>query len=125
MSFKKYFEKANKSVVIILQIEHIEAVNQIEAISNVSGIDALFIGPYDLSGSMGKPGRVSDPDVKREIEKVRDICKEKDLPMGIFTVDAAEVDHLRSQGYQLITLGLDIMFLGKAVQESLKVAGLR
>ena len=60
--FQDYVARANDCVAVIVQAEHIEAVEQIEAIVRVPGIDAVFVGPcYDLSASMGKPGRSPTP----------------------------------------------------------------
>ena len=58
-----YVGSANDTVAVIVQAEHIDAVENIEAIVKVEGVDAIFIGPYDLSASMGKMGQVTDPAV--------------------------------------------------------------
>ena len=63
VAFEAYVRDANRDGLLIVQIEHIEAVNNIDEILSVPGIDGTFIGPYDLSMSMGKPGKLNDPDV--------------------------------------------------------------
>jgi 2-dehydro-3-deoxyglucarate aldolase/4-hydroxy-2-oxoheptanedioate aldolase len=122
MSFQKYIDEANQTISIILQIEHIDAVNNIEAIVKVPGIDALIIGPYDLSGSMGKIGQVNDPEVQEQIEKVRQTCLNANMPMGIFTPNPEEVKTLIKKEYCLIAVGIDTMLMGKAVKEAIELS---
>ena len=59
LEFQSYIDTANRETAIIVQAEHIEAVDNIEEITAVEGLDALMVGPYDLSASMGKIGQVS------------------------------------------------------------------
>lgn len=122
MNFQKYINDANQTISIILQIEHIDAVNNIEAIVKVPGIDALIIGPYDLSGSMGKIGQTNDPEVQEQIEKVRQTCLNANMPMGIFTANPEEVKTLIKKGYCLIAVGIDTMLMGKAVKEAIGIS---
>ena len=70
MTFQSYLERANDQTVVVAQIEHITGVENIEAIVQVDGIDAIFLGPYDLSASMGIPGKVGDTAVLSAIEHV-------------------------------------------------------
>ena len=118
-AFQKYMENA-KDVVIVIQVEHIEAVRNIESIVRVPGVDAVFIGPYDLSGSMGKIGQVTDPEVLEKIEKVRAVCMHAGLPLGIFGMDAEAVQPYIHQGYALIAVGLDALYLGRSAQQTLE-----
>ncbi len=122
LNFAGYVAKANEEVAVILQIEHIEAVKNIKEIVQVPGIDALFIGPYDLSGSMGKIGQVNDPEILEQIETVRSTCLAAGLALGIFTVNPGDVKTFIEKGYTLITLGIDVFFLGQAVQQALAAA---
>lgn len=117
LKFQDYINNANDSVALILQIEHIDAVNQIEEIVAIPGIDALIIGPYDLSGSMGKMGQVNDPDVQKKIAKVRQVCLKAKMPMGIFTANPKEVKNYQEQGYVLIAVGIDCLFLGEKLTQ--------
>jgi 2-dehydro-3-deoxyglucarate aldolase/4-hydroxy-2-oxoheptanedioate aldolase len=115
---KEYTASANQDIAVILQIEHIEAVKNIKSIVQVPGIDALFIGPYDLSGSMRKIGEVEDPEVLDKIEYVRATGLEAGLSVGIFTVNPADIDKFIGKGYNLVTLGIDVMFFSKAVHQA-------
>jgi 2-dehydro-3-deoxyglucarate aldolase/4-hydroxy-2-oxoheptanedioate aldolase len=117
-NFREYVAEANEKIAVILQMEHIDAVRNIDAIVKVPGIDALFIGPYDLSGSMGMTGQVNSPEVQGQIEILRNACINAGLPMGIFTTNPAEVNTLIEKGYSLIAVGIDAMILGKAAKET-------
>lgn len=121
MNFQQYVKEANEKIAIILQMEHIDAVRNIESIVKVPGIDAIFIGPYDLSGSMGMTGQVNSPEVQQQIEILRNACINAGLPMGIFTADPTEVKSLLEKGYSLIAVGIDAMILGKVMKETLKI----
>lgn len=117
ISFKEYVDAANERVAVIIQIEHIDAVESIRDILNVSGIDAVFIGPYDLSGSMGKIGRVDDDDVRANVEKVRNACIKAGIPVGIYGIDATAAKTLFSQGYSFVVTGMDAMFLWRSARD--------
>jgi len=75
--FQESVESANVETVVIAQVEHIDGVRVIEAILDVSGVDAVFIGPYDLSASLGKPGRIQDPDVREALQAVAAACAQR------------------------------------------------
>ena len=76
LGFEKYVKKSNAETKVIAQIEHIDAIKNLEEILSVDDIDGTFIGPYDLSGSMGKPGEYDDPDVEEVLKEYEDISKE-------------------------------------------------
>src|SRR5262249_41464490 len=78
-----FCKQLNKNMICILQIEHIDAVNNIEAIAAVPGVTSLVIGPNDLSGSLGCMGEPRHPDVLRAIDKVLEGAGRKGIPVGI------------------------------------------
>ena len=121
--FDQYVANANDEIAVVLQIEHSQAVANIDAIAGVPGIDALFVGPYDLSASMGKPGRVNDADVQRAIAAVKECADAVGLPVGIFAADPVAARACMAAGYKLIAVGMDTLLLGKAARET--VAALR
>jgi 2-dehydro-3-deoxyglucarate aldolase/4-hydroxy-2-oxoheptanedioate aldolase len=114
MKFDEYMTRANEDIAIVVQIEHIDAVNAIESISKISGIDAFFIGPYDLSASLGKTAESDDPQVQAAIARVEQCVKAEGLPLGIFGTDVAAVEKYVASGYQLVAVGLDTMLLADA-----------
>lgn len=116
----EYLSRANEDIAVVLQIEHADAVSAIEDISAVKGVDALFVGPYDLSGSLGIPGDVADARVTDAIERVGQVCRDRRLPAGIFGIDAAAAKPWIARGFTLIAVGIDTVFLGSAAEAALK-----
>lgn len=122
--FEDYKKWITENAVVIAQIEHIEAVNNIEEIISTPGIDGVIIGPYDLSGSMGIPGKFDDPKVKAALSKYEKVCKEKNFPMG-FHVIKPEAELLKekiSASYKFLAFSTDFFFMGtKANEETLNL----
>lgn len=117
--FQEYLEHANEWIAVILQAERVEAVDNIEAIANVPGVDAIFVGPYDLSVSLGKPGEVTDPTVQQAIDTIKTACLEAGIGLGIFGMDAAAVNPYIERGFHLIAVGTDMVLLAQAAREAL------
>ena len=118
MDFQDYIKHANERLTIILQTEHIDAVSNIETILEVAGFDAVLIGPYDLSASMGLTGQISHPDVQQAIGKIKDACAARSFPMGIFADDAHAAKLHIDGGCTLIALGVDAMYLWKSAKQA-------
>jgi 2-keto-3-deoxy-L-rhamnonate aldolase RhmA len=106
--------------VIVIQAEHVEAVENIESIAAVPGIDAVLIGPFDLSGSLGVLGETSHPQVLEAIERVRRGCRTAGVPLGIFASDVAMARAYIEKGFLLIALSMDAFFLWQSAQAALK-----
>ena len=121
MKSQEYVKNANQEMVVVLQVEHIDGVRNIESIVEVPGAAAVFVGPYDLSGSMGRLGDVTDPEVLECIEKVKTACDRAGLPAGIFGVDAEAVKPYIKLGYTLIAVGADTLYLGKEARQTLRL----
>jgi 2-dehydro-3-deoxyglucarate aldolase len=107
---------ANRATVRIAQAEHILAARNIREILAVPGLDAVFIGPYDLSGSLGKPGRITDPEVADAIQKIRDAAAAAGIPAGIFVADAEAGRRAVADGFSLIAAATDALLLGRAAR---------
>jgi 2-keto-3-deoxy-L-rhamnonate aldolase RhmA len=101
-----YFKSANKNIMIIVQIEHYKAVDQIDEILSVPGIDVAFIGPYDLSVSLGIPGQIQNSEVELAISKVLKSCEAHSVIPGIFA-GKAFLKKYREMGFKLLLGGLD------------------
>lgn len=115
--FNAYVDSANIETTVILQIEHINAIHNIASIVNIPGIDCLFIGPYDLSASMGKTGRVNDPEVRAAISEVKTCADAADIPTGIFGTTPEAVRPYIDDGFTLIAINVDTMILGEAAKK--------
>jgi 2-keto-3-deoxy-L-rhamnonate aldolase RhmA len=114
LAFREYIETANENVTVVIQAEHMEAVDNMEAIVRVPGIDAVLVGPYDLSSSLGRPGDVDHPQVTAAIDHVTDVCLGAGIPLGIFGMDENAVRPFVQKGYTLIVAGIDTVLLGRA-----------
>lgn len=119
LGFQEYVSRANEEIVVVVQAEHIEAVSHIDEIAAVPGIDAVLVGPYDLSASLGKLGQVDDPEVRAAIERVTAACLRAGVPLGIFGMTAGAVKPYIDAGYTLIVAGIDTVLLGRAATELL------
>lgn len=119
LRLQEYLATANEHTTVIAQAEHIDAVEQIEAIVQVAGIDAVLVGPYDLSASLGRMGQLDHPDVVQAIEHVTAVCRAAGKPLGIFGVSAEAVRPYLDRGYTLIVAGVDTLLLGQAARELL------
>ena len=119
LNLQDYMSTANQALVVLPQVEHIDAVHNLSSYVKVSGLSAVFVGPYDLSGSVGKLGKVNDPEVKGLIQNVQAICSGEGIVTGIFGTDAEAVKSYIDMGYSLIAVGTDTSYLSKSVQDTL------
>lgn len=117
----EYMGTANDEIMTILMIEHIEAVNNIEEILAVPGVDSIMIGALDLSGSMGILGQTSDPRVEEAIQKVLAVCKKLGMSCGIIAFDPTQANERISQGFTNIVIGMDVVYLGSAAKNSIEL----
>ncbi len=84
--FEKYRNWVNNESIVIVQIEHIDAINNLEDILIVDGVDGSIIGPYGLSGSMRCPGEFDRQEIKQALLRYEDTCKKMNKPMGFHVV---------------------------------------
>ena len=112
--FDNYKNKKEDNIKLIVQIEHVDAVNNLEDILSLEHIDGTFIGPYDLSGSMGKPGNYNDNDVKEIINKYEDLALKTNKLMGFHVIEPNHklVIEKIEKGYNFIAFSLDTLFMG-------------
>lgn len=120
--FNEYKDWTNNEAVVITQIEHIEAVNNLEDILNTPGIDGVIVGPYDLSASMGYPGEYDRDDVKAALERVVEVTKKSNKSLGFHVIESryANLKERISQGYTFLAFSLDFFFLGDRAREEMK-----
>jgi 4-hydroxy-2-oxoheptanedioate aldolase len=104
---QEYFESENKKIVV-LQVEGVEGVNNLDAILEVKGFDVLFVGPYDLSQSVGKPGQVNSPEVLSLIKQIANKTKEKQVLLGGFSDTPENLKFLKREGFQYIAYSVDV-----------------
>ncbi|MEK6708287.1 MAG: aldolase/citrate lyase family protein [Pseudomonadota bacterium] len=111
--FQQYRSWLEDNAVIVAMIEHVDAVKAIDEILAVDGIDAYIIGPYDLSGSMGRPGELDHPDVQSAIARVLEAGQRSGKPGGIHVIepDQDELQRRITAGFNFLGYGLDIRIL--------------
>ncbi|HEX9897922.1 MAG TPA: aldolase/citrate lyase family protein, partial [Candidatus Methylomirabilis sp.] len=114
-----YLKRANDEILVILQVETPQAIENLDAIGKVPGVDALFIGPMDLSTSMGHLGNPAHPEVQAAIATVEAKAKALGMPLGTISAGWEQAKMLYDRGYQLITLLSDVILLSKASAEAL------
>ncbi len=119
-SFREYLSAANREIAVIVQAEHVRAVENIEAIVRTPGVDAVLLGPYDLSASLGRMGEIEHPDVVKAIGRVTDVCNTAGMPLGYFGVTAEAVQPYAARGYTLLVAGVDTLYLANGAKALLK-----
>lgn len=110
---------ADESVVIV-QIEHIDAVRNIDAILAVEGVDGFIVGPYDLSASLGVPGQFEHPKVAEALAQVKARCPGRLGGFHVVQPDPAQVRARVAEGFTLIAYSVDFLLLGEAARGGLK-----
>ena len=120
MDFNEYMERANEDTALIIQCEHIEAIDNLPSILDVKGIDCVFVGPYDLSASMNKTGQLKDPEVVNAIERISKMASESNMPLGIFGTAPEFVKAYKQKGFNLLTVNADILMLSRSAKDILQ-----
>lgn len=122
--FDAYAAQANDDIAVVVMIESKEGVANIDAIFAVDGVDGVFIGPYDLSGSYGVPGRTGHDLVRDGCRRVLDACEAAEKAAGLHLVNpsAKAIAQALADGYTFLALGVDTVFLRGAATETFNVA---
>ena len=119
--FQEYLENKSNEIKLIIQIEHIEAIKNLDAIISIDGIDGTFIGPYDLSGSIGKPGQWDDIEVKKALTSYEKTAKKYGKLIGYHVIEPNYklVKEKIEKGYNFIAFSLDTIFLGSQARNQM------
>lgn len=103
---KEYISEANK-ILVVLQVEGLEGIENLDEILDVDGFDVLFVGPYDLSQSVGKPGQVDDPDVLRLIGDIAEKSLHKGIALGAYSDTPSALKLQADMGFSYLSHGVD------------------
>ncbi|MCR4666580.1 MAG: 2,4-dihydroxyhept-2-ene-1,7-dioic acid aldolase [Desulfovibrio sp.] len=116
--FSDYLEHTSPHLFLVAQIEHIRAVEEIDSILAHPRLDAIMVGPYDLSGSMGCTGNFTDPRFLAAMERISAACTRASVPMGLHIVepDPAALEKAIGDGVRFIAYGIDSVFLWKSAE---------
>ena len=117
-NFEDYFNSINDEVIVLAQIEHYLAVDKIEEIVSVEGLDGVFLGPYDLSGSMGIVAQFNHPRMAEARKRVLAAAGKARKAIGIHEVrpEAEAVQALLKEGFNFVACSIDTIFLGNSAR---------
>ncbi len=123
-STAEYYRKANDEILVIVQAEHVLAVENCETILSVPGIDAVFVGPNDLLSSMHKTPvmETDDPQFVSALKKIRETAVKYGVAPGIHVADAAAANRRKAEGWQFIAISSELGFMLQASAEAVKSA---
>jgi 2-dehydro-3-deoxyglucarate aldolase len=98
---------------LVAMVEHIRAVDNLDAILKVEGLDAILIGPYDLSASMGLTEKFEHPDFQVAMERIRLLSDKQKIPCGVHVVSPSEEELQKriKQGYRFLAYSIDAVML--------------
>jgi 2-keto-3-deoxy-L-rhamnonate aldolase RhmA len=117
MPLAEYFLCANEETIVGVQIEHIDAVEIVEKIAAVPDVDFLFIGPADLSQSMGIAGEWEHPRLWQAIERVARVSAERNVPWAILPLSPEHARRCVSLGCRMLSVGLDMWAFRRGLQQ--------
>lgn len=115
----EYEESANRAITVMVQIENLTALEHLEEILAVPGIDLVFMGPGDLSEVLGVPGQLAHPSVEEAMNRILTHCKKVQIPAGTLALAPDVVKLWHGRGVCFFLIGSDAFFLSKASAEAL------
>ena len=113
-------QQLNEQILLAIQIENQDAIENLDDILSVPGIDAAFVGPADLAAAFGRPGQSSHPDVESAIRQVIDVSRSKGIISGIFTGSVEKAKYWIDQGMQMIGYCTDIALIQQVCKTSVQ-----
>ena len=111
---KKHAQVSNEETLVVINVEGKEGIGNLRKIAQVKNIDVVFVGPYDFSQSIGKPGEVMDPAVVKMIKTSVMVIKGEGLVCGSFARDKEYMESLLEWGVQYITISVDVSVIREA-----------
>lgn len=118
-AYPQYVHEANQQICLLVQAETVEAMGHLDAIAATPGVDGVFIGPADLSASMGHPGNPGHPDVQAAIhDGIRRILRAGKAP-GILATTESQARQWLAAGALFVAVGVDTLLLASAAQDLL------
>jgi len=118
-----YFKTANQNIGVIVQLETPQAIDELDAIAGVKGVDALFVGPADLSAALGHIGQLTHPAVLDLMARAVQRCKALGVPVGTLGANPEMVAQYRAIGFDYVAVSSDIGFIMRGAQAA--IAALR
>ena len=115
-----YIKKSNKELINIIQIESKLALENVEEIASVEGVDCLWVGHFDLTNFLGIPGDFNSPIYLKAINKIVDVAKSNKKSLGIMVNNKDEMQMYNSLGFNMIAVGTEMNILSRAISKILK-----
>ena len=116
---KEYMTYSNENKFIMVQIEDKEAIEHIDGIVKTNGIDIIFVGPGDLSQSLGMPGEINRPEICKVIDEVAKACKKHNKPWGL-PVSEESIKKYYDMGARFFSIGTDVVGIYQYFKSNLK-----
>lgn len=114
-----YFDQVHNETCVIVQIETLHALDQVEAIAKVDGVDGVFFGPADLSADMGKLGQVNDAQLWETIGNAAKTVQAAGKPAGTLVMDPTKAARLINDGFSFVACGSDLGLLARGADKLL------
>ncbi len=117
-----YYETAAENLLIAVQVESSAGIDKIDEIAAVDGIDLIFIGPRDLSASLGRLNKFDDPVVRAEIDRAEQAILASGKLLGSTAVNGKVAKEMAARGYRFVIPGSDVTLLGQGLRHTLAEA---
>ncbi|MDR1621620.1 MAG: 4-hydroxy-2-oxovalerate aldolase [Synergistaceae bacterium] len=111
-----YIAEANSDLLRMVQCETEQAVGDVDEIASIPGIDLIFVGPYDLSLSLGIPGDLFHPKMVEAVDKILAVCKKSGKIAGIFVSSPEEMKKRLAQGFTFFAYSMDTLIFSAATR---------
>jgi 4-hydroxy-2-oxoheptanedioate aldolase len=113
----EYFRKANAEIIVAIQIEHRDGLEEVETIAGLPGLDLLFVGPADLSQSLGVPGEWNHPRMWAALERVARAAAANNVPWAVLPCDPTYARRCVDLGCRMLSLGIDMIFFQRGLTD--------
>ena len=120
---RDYLRTANQSIGVVVQLETPQALDRLEAIAAVPGVDALFVGPADLSGAMGHVGELTHPEVMARMTDAAQRARAAGVPIGTIGHNPESATRYRAAGYDFVAVSSDIGLLMSGARAAVQALG--
>lgn len=122
MGVHSYFQKTTEHTLFVAQCESQEGLDELERVAAVPDVDVIFLGPFDLSHSLGIPGEVDHPKIRDAEKRVVEACEKNEKAAGIFTTGGEAARRRAEEGFRYLTISMDSLLLRSAATRELEAA---
>ena len=113
--------EANREIQVIVHCENVDGLEKLDEIASVEGVDLVFVGPYDLSQSLGVPGDIFHPSMVKAVSRALRLILEAGKPAGIFVTSTDEAKRRIDEGFRYIAYSMDSLIFGSACREAVSI----